>query len=94
VRGRRRHLEPIDEAASVGNIALKAGLTRGRRYTGDELVDMIVAWFPGEDLGEWDRQAITKVGVHVAQPGLRSLADVDPAITERVRKRLAEVLAN
>jgi hypothetical protein len=40
---------PIDEIArkqgispaSVGNIALKAGLARGRRYSGDELVEMI-----------------------------------------------------
>ena len=92
---------PIDDIAhkhgispaSVGNIALKAGLTRGRRYTGDELVEMIVAWFVGDDIGESERDAITKVGVHLAQPGLRSLADVDPAIAERVRHRLAEVLS-
>ena len=91
---------PIDDIAhkhgispaSVGNIALKAGLTRGRRYTGDELVEMIVAWFVGDDIGESERDAITKVGVHLAQPGLRSLADVDPAIAAKVRRRLAEVL--
>ena len=54
---------------------------------------MIVAWFVGDDIGEFERDAITKVGVHLAQPGLRSLADVDPAIAERVRHRLAEVLS-
>jgi hypothetical protein len=44
-----RTVMPIDDiarkhgtSASVGNIALKAGLTRGRRFTGDELVEMIV----------------------------------------------------
>ena len=85
---RKHHISP----ASVGNIVLKAGLTRGRRYTGDELVEMIVAWFVGDDVGESERDAITKIGVHLAQPGLRSLVDVDPAIAERVRHRLADVL--
>jgi hypothetical protein len=76
----------------VGSIALKAGLTRGRRYTGDELVEMIVAWYVGDDIGESERGAIIKVGVNLTQPGLRALADVDPAIAERMRHRLAEVL--
>jgi hypothetical protein len=81
---RKHHISP----ASVGNIALKAGLTRGRRYTGDELVDMIVRWFVGES----ERDAITKVGMHLAQPGLRSLVDVDPTIAERMRRRLVDAL--
>ena len=79
-------------AASVGNIALKAGLTRGRRYSGDELVEMLAALFVGDDIGESERGAISKVGVHLTQPGLRSLADVDAAIAERVRRRLARHL--
>ncbi len=63
---RKHHIS----AASVGNIALKAGLTRGRRYTGDELVEMIVAWFVGDDIGESERDAITKVGVHLGTAGV------------------------
>ena len=32
---------------------------------------MIVAWFLGDDIGESERDAITKVGVHLAQPYFR-----------------------
>ncbi len=53
---------------------------------------MIVAWFVGEDIGESARGCLTRIGVHLAQPGLRSLVDVDPAIVAEVRRRLAEVL--
>ena len=80
-------------AASVGNIALKAGLTLGRRYAGDELVEMIVRWFAGEELGERDRQAITRVGGHTAHPDLRSLVDVDPVHGLEGAAAVADVLA-
>ena len=84
------------QTSYTADLTVPAGLTRGRgpRYTGDELVAMIVVWFVDDDIGESERDAITKVGVHLAQPELRSLADVDPAIAERVRHRLAEVLTD
>ena len=67
-------------AMSVGNIALKAGLTCGRRYTGDELVQMIVAWFVGDDVGESEREP----------SGERDPAAVDPRQLGEGRGRRGE----
>ena len=53
---------------------------------------MIVEWFVDNDIGESERGAIYEGRRPPGQPGVRSLADVDPAIAERVRHRPAEVL--
>jgi hypothetical protein len=72
---------------------LKAGLTRCRRYTGDELVAIIVAWFVARISANRTVRRLRRSACTLAQPGLRSLADVDAAIAQRVRRRSADVLA-
>ena len=65
---------------------------RNRHRSRDELVELVVRWFVGDDTTNEERQTITRIGVHTRQPGLRSLERLAPAIADDVRRRLAEVL--
>ena len=51
-----------------------------------------MCWFVGGDITVEERQTITRIGCCTRQPGLRSLADLDPAIADDVMGRLIEVL--
>ena len=46
----------------------------------DDLVELVVRWSVGDDTTHEERQTITRIGCRTRQPGLRSLADLDPAI--------------
>ena len=105
-RLRRRILDdfvagvPIEEIArrhgvshgTVSNVAAKHGVLRKWHRSRDELVELVVRWFVGGDITVEERQTITRIGCRTRQPGLRSLADLDPAIADDVMGRLIEVL--
>ena len=76
----------------MSNIAAKHGVLRNRHRSRDELVELVVRWFVGDDTTHEERQTITRIGCRTRQPGLRSLADLDPAIADDVMRRLIDVL--
>jgi hypothetical protein len=77
---------------TVSNIAAKPGVLRSRFRSRDELVELVVRWFVGDETTHEERQMIVRIGCRTSQPGLRSLADLDPAITGDVMRRLIDVL--
>jgi hypothetical protein len=77
---------------NVSNIAAKDGVLRNWHRSRDDLVELVVRWFVGDDTTHEKRRMITRLGCRTRQPGLRSLADLDPAIADDVRRRLADVL--
>jgi transposase-like protein len=77
---------------TVSNIAARHGVLRNPHRNRDELVELVVRWFIGGDTTHEERQTIVRIGVRTRQPGLRSLADLDPAIAADVIRRLLDVL--
>jgi len=93
---------PADEIArrhgvghsTVSNVAAKHGVLRNPYHSRDELVEIVVRWFVGDETTEDERRAIIRIGCRTEQPGLRSLEGLDPAIADDVVRRPAEVLRN
>ncbi len=77
---------------SVSNIAAKHGALRNPHRSRDELVELVVGWFVGDDTTAEERQTITRIGCRTQQPGLRSLDHLDAAIADDVARRLIDVL--
>ena len=75
----------------MSNIAAKHGILRNRHRSRDELVELVVRWFVDGDTTEEERER-SRIGCRTRQPGLRSLAELDPAIADDVRRRLIDVL--
>jgi hypothetical protein len=91
---------PIEEIAhrhgvshgTVSNIAARHGVLRNRHRSRDELVELVVRWFVGDDTTGEERDGITRIGCRTRQPGLRSLEHPDPAIAGDVTRRLIDGL--
>jgi hypothetical protein len=66
--------------STVSNVAAKHGVLRNPLHARDELVEMVVRWFVGDETTDDERRAIIRIGCRTEQPGLRSLEHLDPAI--------------
>jgi ligand-binding SRPBCC domain-containing protein len=75
----------------VSNVAAKHDVLRNWHRSRDELVELVVRWFVGDTTKD-ERDAITRISYRTRQPGLRSFADLDPAIADDVRRRLIDAL--
>ncbi len=77
---------------TVSNIAAGHGVLREWHRSRDELVELVVRWFVGDDTTHAERQMIARIGCCTRQPGLRSIEVLYPAVADDVVRRLAEVL--